>query len=202
METDGSVSRWIPALRAGEKEAAHQLWEHFFNRMKQLARVQSKPSVTRGSYDEEDVAISAFATFCHALKEGSYPDLRDRGELWQLLATFTFRKARERAHAAQALKRGGRKKTETNGEPNRSAEPPLAVDELPSQAPTPDLLALMNEQCLYLFRLLQDPELEAVAVWKLEGYTNDEIAEHLGYTRRTVQRMLALIRQVWKQAPR
>ena len=49
-----------------------------------------------------------------------------------------------------------------------------------------------------LFALLNDPELESLVMLKLEGYTNDEIAEKLGYTRRTIQRMLNLVRDAWK----
>ena len=40
----------------------------------------------------------------------------------------------------------------------------------------------------------------SLALWKLEGYTNDEIAGLMGYTRRTIQRMLAVIRQSWEAA--
>jgi DNA-binding CsgD family transcriptional regulator len=34
-------------------------------------------------------------------------------------------------------------------------------------------------------------------LWKLEGYTNDEIAAKLGCARRTVERKLRVIRAVW-----
>jgi hypothetical protein len=38
-----------------------------------------------------------------------------------------------------------------------------------------------------------------VAQWKLEGYTNDEIAARLGCVRRSVERMLQLIRHLWQE---
>jgi DNA-directed RNA polymerase specialized sigma24 family protein len=34
---------------------------------------------------------------------------------------------------------------------------------------------------------------------KLEGYTNEEIADRLGWSLRTVERRLQDIRQLWKQ---
>jgi DNA-binding transcriptional regulator LsrR (DeoR family) len=52
---------------------------------------------------------------------------------------------------------------------------------------------MMAEECQQLFDLLQDESLVKVAVLKLEGWTNEEIATELGYTRRTIQRMLATI---------
>jgi hypothetical protein len=194
---EGSITRWIPLLRAGETEAANQLWDRFFGRMKMLAKVQSKPAVTKGAYDEEDVALSAFAGFCRAVSTGNYPELHDRSELWQVLATYTYRKARERALAADALKRGG---SADAGEPRRIANARFSLEQVEGQTLPPDIDAMMNEQCAHLFGMLKDPELENVAAWKLEGYTNDEIAERLGYTRRTIQRMLALIRRIWKNA--
>jgi DNA-directed RNA polymerase specialized sigma24 family protein len=39
----------------------------------------------------------------------------------------------------------------------------------------------------------------ALATAKLEGYTNDEIAEQLGCSQRTVERRLHLIRKKWEQ---
>ncbi len=44
---------------------------------------------------------------------------------------------------------------------------------------------------------LANETLRRVAVWKLEGYTADEVAARLGCTRRAVQRKLALIRREW-----
>ena len=56
---------------------------------------------------------------------------------------------------------------------------------------------MLTEECERLVGLLGDPELQQVALWRLEGFNNEEIAAKLKYTRRTVQRMLKLIRQVW-----
>jgi hypothetical protein len=57
---------------------------------------------------------------------------------------------------------------------------------------------LAEEHQLLLGRL-GGRELEAVAVWKQEGYTNAEIAAPLDGTPRTVERKLRLIRGLWRQ---
>ena len=54
------------------------------------------------------------------------------------------------------------------------------------------------EQCERLLAQLADPDLEALASAKLEGYTNEEIAQRLGCSVRTVERQLHLIRKKWK----
>jgi DNA-directed RNA polymerase specialized sigma24 family protein len=58
---------------------------------------------------------------------------------------------------------------------------------------------MMVEERQRLLELLDDPDLEALAVAKMEGYTNEEIAERFGCSVRTVERRLRLIRKKWQQ---
>ena len=46
---------------------------------------------------------------------------------------------------------------------------------------------------------LGDTELESVALWKMEGFTNQEIAGKLACGLRSVERKLRLIRTIWAQ---
>jgi len=62
---------------------------------------------------------------------------------------------------------------------------------------TPDFIAAINEQCQQLMDCLPDDKLRLVAHRKLEGYTNQEIAQELGVVERTVERKLSLIRSAW-----
>jgi len=196
MAPDQSVTDWLHQLREGDSSAASRLWGHYFQRMQLLARKAVPSEVARGVYDEEDVALSAFAHFCLAMQDGRYDELRDRNELWNLLATFTLNKARVRTRHARTQKRGGGVIVATLDNSDSGAH---GLDDLPGSDRAADWLALMGEQCQYLMSLLDDSELESVALWRLEGYTNDEIASKLGCTQRTVKRMLALIRSRWEQ---
>ena len=49
--------------------------------------------------------------------------------------------------------------------------------------------------------LLADDTLRSVAVWKMEGFTADEIAERLDCSRRSVARKLETIRITWNSEP-
>ena len=91
MVADGSITRWIDQLQAGDLAAAQPLWERYFHLLVELARrkLGAKP---RGA-DEEDVALSAFDSFCRGLKRGRFPHLQDRDNLWKLLVVLTGRKA-------------------------------------------------------------------------------------------------------------
>jgi DNA-directed RNA polymerase specialized sigma24 family protein len=58
----------------------------------------------------------------------------------------------------------------------------------------------MVEEYRRLLDGLGDPEVRAVAVAKLEGYSNAEIAIRLGVVERTVERRRGLIRQHWSES--
>jgi DNA-directed RNA polymerase specialized sigma24 family protein len=56
---------------------------------------------------------------------------------------------------------------------------------------------MMAEECRRLFDALPDESLRRVALLKLEGYTDQEVAERLGCGLSTVERRLRTIRGVW-----
>ena len=63
--------------------------------------------------------------------------------------------------------------------------------------PTPEFAAMVVEESGRLLDVLGNDGLRQVALWRLEGYTGDDIAARLGCTRRTVVRRLGLIREIW-----
>ena len=65
--------------------------------------------------------------------------------------------------------------------------------------PTPELAAQVAEECGRLLDRLGNETLKSIALWKMEGYTNEEIAAKLGCVRYTVDRKLASIRQIWNE---
>src|SRR5580658_11337782 len=107
MPTNDAVTVWLGQLQAGESAAARPLWEKYFHRLVGLARKRLRDAPRRAA-DEEDVALSAFDSFCRNAEAGRFPDLTDRDSLWRLLAEFTLRKAAHHVRDAGALKRGGR----------------------------------------------------------------------------------------------
>jgi DNA-directed RNA polymerase specialized sigma24 family protein len=66
------------------------------------------------------------------------------------------------------------------------------------ESPSPEFAAVMGEQCRCLLEKLDKPELQAVALAKMEGYTNEQIAEQLECSVRTVGRFLDRIRKKWR----
>jgi DNA-directed RNA polymerase specialized sigma24 family protein len=188
------VSLWLGRLRAGEQAAAQPLWERYFRRLVALARARLKGGPRRVA-DEEDVALSAFDSFCRAAERGRFPQLSDRDDLWHLLVVLTARKACDLLRREGRHKRGGGRTPDPG--PARPGEPdPLG--QVLGREPTPEFAAQVAEECQRLLALLGDRELEEVALAKMEGYTTEEIARRQGRTTRTVERKLRLIRDIWQ----
>jgi RNA polymerase sigma factor (sigma-70 family) len=188
---EGSVSRWLGPLREGDAAAAQQLWERYFHRLVEFARKRLRDAPRREA--AEDAALSAFDTFCRSAGQGRFPQLADRDGLWRLLVVITARKAAHHARDARRHKRGGMRTVQ----PCAAVEPSL--EEIISREPTPEFAAQTAEECQRLLQLLGNPELELVALLKMEGYTVEQIAERLGYEGRTIKRKMRLIRTLWAQ---
>jgi RNA polymerase sigma factor (sigma-70 family) len=195
MSPDGSVTRWLRPLQAGDPAAAQQLWERYFRRLVGLARKRLRGSPRRG-VDEEDVALSAFDSFCRHAEQGRFPQLADRDSLWRLLVVMTSRKSAHLLRDEGRQKRGGGV-TPVSGPAGDDDEPVLA--QVLSREPTPEFAAQVTEEYERLLRRLGDRELESVALWRMEGYTVEEIAARLGCVPRSVKRKLQLIRGIWEK---
>jgi len=57
----------------------------------------------------------------------------------------------------------------------------------------------MIEECRRLLENLGDDRLRSLALMKMEGFTNSEIADNLGCSRNTIERKLRLIRGLWSR---
>jgi DNA-directed RNA polymerase specialized sigma24 family protein len=194
LPLEGSVTYWLAQLRAGDQDAAQPLWERYFQRLVGLARGRLQGAPRRAA-DEEDVALSAFGSFCRGAEHGRFPRLDDRDDLWRLLVVITARKASHLIRDESRQKRGG-----GSGRPAPAGEAaPGELEQIASQEPAPELAAQVAEECQRLLSCLGDGVLRSVAWWKMEGYTNDEIAAQLGCAPRTVERKLQLIRTIWEK---
>ena len=65
-----------------------------------------------------------------------------------------------------------------------------------------DVALMMVDRCRELLAKLNDADLERVVLLKLDGYTNQEIADQMKYSRRTIQRMLNIIKEIWGEHAR
>ena len=192
MSSDGSVSRWIYGLKAGEAEAAQRLWERYAEQLVSLAR-QRLGSAPRSVVDEEDVVQTVFSTICRGATEGRFNDVKNRDELWWLLVAITRHNVADHMRRECALKRGGGR-VHPESQLTIDADGKSAFDIITGGDPTPDFLAMLDEQFQRLLGLLRDDRLREIAIMRFEGYTVAEIAEKHAIACRAVERKLQLIR--------
>jgi DNA-directed RNA polymerase specialized sigma24 family protein len=195
MPGDGSISLWIPLLKAGDEAAVREVWRAYYDRLVRLARARLRDAPRRAA-DEEDAALSAFDSFCRGAALGRFPQLNTRDDLWRLLVMITARKAADLAQQEARQKRGGGRVRGDSAFHAAAGDRDRGWAEIAGNEPTPEFAAQAAEEYGRLLGLLGD-ELGTIAVWKMEGLTNPEIASRLDCALSTVERRLRIIRKTW-----
>jgi DNA-directed RNA polymerase specialized sigma24 family protein len=200
MHTQESITQWIDRVRRGDQQAAALLWDRYFTRLVHLAQGMLR-GVRRAAADEEDVVLSAFHSFYRAVQAGRLPDLKDRDDLWRLLLCLTERKAIDQRRHELAQKRGAGAVVSASCLESDLGDGAggQGLAGLAAPEPTPEFTLLIAEELERLLGLLDDDTLRSVAVLKLEGFANEDIARQLGCALRTVERKLGIIRTSWQR---
>lgn len=189
MPSDSSITRLISGLKQGDDQAAQAIWERFFQRLTAVAR-KRLGSLPKRVADEEDLALSALNALCTGAREGRFRQLENRSDLWQILVMITVRKV-SNARRKQAIRqeRGESALDVTEGEPQFFAE-------LLESAPSDQLVDSMSACCEEMLAMLNE-KLREVALLKLAGHTNLEVARLRQRSVKTIERYLKLIRAEW-----
>jgi DNA-directed RNA polymerase specialized sigma24 family protein len=197
--SESELFRWLDGLREGRTQATEKLWDLYFSRMVGLARKKLGLS-HRTVVDEEDIALSAFKSFCLGFQAGRIqaPAGADAVNLWPLLVSLTINKAVDHLRREGRLKRGGGKHPVSLVS---SSDSHSSFDPWISNEPTPELVAAANDSFDHLLDRLDDAgdeTLRIITLESIEGKTPHEIAAQLGCSLRTIQRKLKTIRALWE----
>ena len=189
MDLTGTITRIIRDLEGAERlrrdDAVRELWERFYADMTIYARKRLRAMhAPLGPADEEDVAARAFTKVCRGIERGQLK-LASRLDFTKVLRSATAREVFTLLGRAKAV--GGR------------SDDDIVLGQVPDQALPPDLLLLGFDACQRLLELLETDEPRQVAVWKLEGHSNEAIAAKLGRSPATVERSLSDIRETWRR---
>lgn len=184
----GSVSCWIPQLRAGDEIAAQTIWDRYKQQMHAVAGRELGKG-PRTVADEEDVIIDAFAAFLRRFSCGAYESMSNRDDLWRLLATIT------KTFAWKQSRFLGRTCRRTVSCASRTTD--LVLKQLASGNSPPDMLVSMADTLDQLLNKLDNAGLRQTAIDRLHGLTNEEIATKQGRSLRTIERRLQIIRSLW-----
>ena len=193
--TEGNEGSLIRDLKIGDEQAANSLWNAYFQTLVAVARAKLEGLQGRETA-AEDVALSALKSLCLGARRGNFAKLSSQENLWPLLLVITSRKAAKLKIRERRQKRGGGKQV-TAADLNHEEFSPL--DQILSREPTPDFAVAAAENCDRLLGMLND-ESRVIALAKMEGLTNQEIATQRQVSVRTVERKLQLIRRIWEDS--
>ncbi len=190
---EGSVTGWLYWAKSGDEVAVSNLCERYFGRLADLARARFG-SASRTTADEEDIANSVLATLFEKVAKGVFPNLLDRDDLWSLLISITKKKVASQIRSNLRQKRGGGQvMTMTDVQADAASAEDLDAFSQPSH----ETMAMISDLCSNMVERLDDPALREIAVLKLAGYNNREIADRLGRLPKAIDRKVAIIREIW-----
>jgi hypothetical protein len=193
MKTDGSVTRWIEGAKQGEDSAVYQaIWIRYFDQLVTLAR-QLLHENARGAADEEDIAINVLDCICRGFKNGRFNYVDNRNILWKVLNTLISRRVfdhHQRVFAAPNNVTYSINVSDSEGSLNWLDQ---IADKNPSPAEAYELIDTIEAG----MRSLTRDYLKSVAIQKLEGLTNKEIAKQEGVIEETIRRRVDKIRDTW-----
>ncbi|MCA9196050.1 MAG: hypothetical protein KDA87_00875 [Planctomycetales bacterium] len=173
---------WFQLLQEGDEEVVEQVWNEYFPRLVGLARSIIKSEASGGG-DEEDVALSALKSFCIRAQDGRFPDLADVEGLWKLLVTITVRKAFR-------INRRSKKRGPSNSQ---------SLHGVADHRVSHEDAAIAVNQLHALLEWLPDDRTREIVLARMEGCTQQEVAERVGCSISTVERKLRLVREIWIQ---
>lgn len=192
----GSITNAIVALENHDPEAAEAarlIWDRFFQRLCSFAETKVYKRHRR-LISADEIASNAFLALVDGVRAKRFQKVRNRDELWQMLTLIAARKAVNLRKAHDRSKRGkGRVK-------GGSVFGPIGINgvvDFLQRDMAPDVGALIRDLSQQLLQRLPTDELRSVALWRMAGFSNAEIAEKLGCVERTIERKLNLIRGVW-----
>ncbi len=193
-----SVTEWINEAKHGDARAAQQIWDRY---IAELIRVANKKlgHTNRRVADEEDVVVEAFRSFFSRLEKQGFSRLDDRDDLWQVLVMLTERRAIDQIRRHHRPDDRTRLVSESFVGFTKSESGAAGLDYLPGSCPTPETVGETLEEFRRRLNSLNDELLERIAIEKMSGKKNIEIADELGIGLRSIERKLALIRKIWSR---
>lgn len=160
-------------LRSGNEDAATQLYLRYAHRLRALAAKKSSPDLAR-RVDADEIVQSVFGSFFRGASSGYY-DVPVGEELWKLFLVIALNKIRAKGAYHRAAKRDARI---TQGAEH--------LDEAAEDTAALGFLRLTIDEALE-----QLPEQHRrMVTLRVEGHDVAEIAQQLGRSKRTTERIL------------
>ena len=177
------VERW----RDGDETAATILHERYLTKLLNLVG-RHLADRFNSRLDPDDVVQSVFRSIFRLTREGRF-EFEGDSDFWKLLLTMALNKVRNTVRHHQAGKRDPALESVSTSADGMES---YIAGRLSSQPTLQEIVSFADLLERVLVRL--DPDQQLLIQYRLEGYTQKEIADKLGVDDRTVRRMFANIR--------
>jgi len=195
LNSAGSVTRqWIPLWKEGNREALGELCLRFQSHIWGLARVRlQRLGLSDRFTSADDVAQETFLKL-YPKDAASLSQVCDSESFISYLARVICGHCVDQRRRASADKRGGGRvvgESELSDDGSRSP--------LDGPARENGWEDVVRDECRELFDAITDPEQRVLLGLKLEGLTNQEMADALGVSQATVKRRISVLMS-WLQS--
>jgi RNA polymerase sigma-70 factor, ECF subfamily len=180
----------IDLWRQGDENAARQIVEGYLDRLVILARRHLHQRLAP-RIDPEDIVQSVFRTFFSRVKDGQFV-FSEQDDLTKLLVRITLNKTLRQVAFHRAAKRNPGLETANDEGHHDRLQGLLAVE------PTPEATVAFIDQLEHLLGQLQPQERQILEL-RLQGYSNEEIAQKLGIYDRKIRRVIEHVRAIAKR---
>ena len=183
-EEEEDWQKVIRGLRAGDREIIGRFFREYGPSLERLAEKNLPPGMRR-RIGPEDIVQSACRTFFRRAQGGEF-QLEESENIWRLLCAITLTKVREQARFHSRQKRS--LAHEVQVDPGGSGGSAAGFDAIAGGV-SPPSAAAFAEQFQRIMASL-DSEEQRVVDLKLQDFTNEDVAEQLQCSERTVRRIV------------
>jgi RNA polymerase sigma factor (sigma-70 family) len=185
---DGAMER----LKAGDQQAAREIFERFVGRLIALAASRLGGKMRR-KVDPDDVVQSVFHSFFARHKADQY-ELTNWDGLWGLLAAITIHKCGHKIEHFQAACRDVKAEESSAFLTGEAQADWVAV----AGDPTPAQIAMFDETIVALLRDMGERERQ-IFLLGMQGWSTEEIGAEVQCSERTARRVLNRARETLEQ---
>ena len=192
--TAGSLTAIVHRYHAGDVGAETELFDRIYPLVREVAR-RTATAQRAAIADGSDFAISAWMSFHNWIRRAELNGDESFAYFWNLLVQMTRCKANEHGRWETAEKRGGGRVISASSFDSQSDETTW-LDTIASEEFSADFLGILYHEQLESL----EPQLQNIALAKLQGYTNKQVAEMEDISERSVERKLERIRRRWSES--
>ncbi len=186
MTYEDSVSNWLTRLSDGDERAIEIAFDRYFDKLKRLA-TSKMTGLNQAQRSGEDVALSAFRSFCSGVKKGCLV-VEKENDLWARLFLVVTRKVCAERRRQRADKRGGDSIQVDHIQFGENGEEEDLLANVAGKEPSPELASEIASQAEEMLRLFgNNPKRRQILELRLLGWNDAEIAKKMSLTTRTIR---------------